>query len=87
LPSVCLVPRLDFSAIPISISAVSLESISTYILLDFKVAKWVVSSLTHSKKFFEYCKYLYFYNHDSNIATDEFFVISTETACWEIARK
>jgi hypothetical protein len=47
LPSVCLVPAA-FSGLPVSISAVSLSGLSTYILLDFKVAKWAVSSMTHS---------------------------------------
>jgi hypothetical protein len=37
---VCLVPD-DFSAIPVSISAVSVRRLSTYILY----AKWAVSSL------------------------------------------
>jgi hypothetical protein len=32
--------QLDLSAIPFSISAVSLRRLSTYILLDFKIAKW-----------------------------------------------
>ncbi len=50
LPSVCLVPARLF-AIPDSISAVSLRR--TYKLLDFKVAKWAVSSLTHSSNFFQ----------------------------------
>jgi hypothetical protein len=31
LPSVCLVPGLEFSAIPVLISAVSLEMLSNYI--------------------------------------------------------
>jgi hypothetical protein len=39
-------PQLDFSAIPVSISAVSLRKLTPYILLDFKVAKWAVPSLT-----------------------------------------
>jgi hypothetical protein len=41
-----LVPAVLF-AIPVSIAAVSLRRVSTYLLLDFKVAKWAVSSLTH----------------------------------------
>jgi hypothetical protein len=45
LPSVCLVPGLDFSAIPVSNSAVSSGRLSTYTFLDFKVVKWAVSSL------------------------------------------
>jgi hypothetical protein len=45
--------QLDFSAIPVSISAVSLRRLSTYIFLDFKVAKWAVSSLTHSSNPFQ----------------------------------
>jgi hypothetical protein len=56
LPSVCLAPAaglLNFSAIPVSISAVSLRRLSTYILLDFKVAKWAVSYLTHSSNPFQ----------------------------------
>jgi hypothetical protein len=49
LPSVCLIHGLDFSAIPVSISAVSVGRLSNNIyLLDFKVAKWAVSFLTHS---------------------------------------
>jgi hypothetical protein len=51
--------------------------------LDFKVAKWAVSSLTHSENPFR----VYFNIHDSNIATAEFLVISAETACREIERK
>jgi hypothetical protein len=43
-PSFCLVPGLDFSAIPVSIYAVSLGKLSTYIILDFEVEKWAVSS-------------------------------------------
>ncbi len=39
--------QLDFSALPVLISAVSLRRLTTYVLLDFKVAKWAVSSLTH----------------------------------------
>jgi hypothetical protein len=31
--------QLNFSAIPVSISAVSLRKLTTYILLDFNVAK------------------------------------------------
>jgi hypothetical protein len=47
LPTVCLVKGLDFSAIPVSISAVSLGYQLIY-FLDFKVSKWAVSSLTYS---------------------------------------
>jgi hypothetical protein len=32
----------------------------------------------------KYCKYVYFKIHDLNIATAEFFVMSAESACWEI---
>jgi hypothetical protein len=41
--------QLDFSAIPVSFSAVSSRrlTITTFILLDFKDAKWAVSPLTH----------------------------------------
>jgi hypothetical protein len=53
LPSVCLVPGLYFSAIPVSISAVSLGRLLTIHFLDFKVAKWAVSSLTHSSNPFQ----------------------------------
>jgi hypothetical protein len=35
LPSVCLVPGLDFPAIPVSISAMSLGSLSTFIIFRF----------------------------------------------------
>ncbi len=49
LPSVCLA----FSDIPVSLSAVSLRRLSTYVLLDFKVAKWAVSSLTQSSNPFQ----------------------------------
>jgi hypothetical protein len=69
LPSVC--SWLDFSAILVSISAVSLGRLSyqlTY-FLDFKVDKWAVSSLTNSYILLTYCKYVYFKIHDSNIAT------------------
>jgi hypothetical protein len=44
---------LDFSAIPVSISAVSLGGLTTYILLDFKVATWTVSSLAHCSNPFQ----------------------------------
>jgi hypothetical protein len=55
LPSVCLVPGLDFSGVPVLISAVSLRRLSTYIryFLDFKVDKWAVSSMTHSSHLFQ----------------------------------
>ncbi len=42
-PSFCRMyawSQLDFSAIPVSISAVSLRRLSTYIFFDFKIAKW-----------------------------------------------
>jgi hypothetical protein len=45
--------QLDFFAIPVSISPVSLRRLSTYILLDFKVAKWADSSLTHCSNPFQ----------------------------------
>jgi hypothetical protein len=35
---------------------------------------------------FEYCKYVDFNFHDSNIATAKFLVISAETTCWEIEK-
>jgi hypothetical protein len=44
LPYVCLVPAFYFSVIPASISAVSLRRLSTYILLDFKIAKYADTS-------------------------------------------
>jgi hypothetical protein len=78
LSSVCPVPGLDLSAIPVSISAVSLGRLSTYILLDFKFAIWAAFSLTHM---------FHFNIHDSNIATADYLAISAETACWEIERK
>jgi hypothetical protein len=75
LASVRLVPGLEFFAIPVSISAVSLGRLYQLIyFLDFKVAKWAVSSLTHSSNSLEYCKYIYFNIHDSNIATAQFLV-------------
>jgi hypothetical protein len=40
--------QLDFSAIPVPVSAVFLKRLSTYIFSDFKVAKWAVFSLKHS---------------------------------------
>jgi hypothetical protein len=43
-----------------------------------------VSLLTHSSNPFEYCKYVYFNIHYSNIATAEFLVIFAESTCWEI---
>jgi hypothetical protein len=55
-PSFCrLVARSQpaFSAIPVSFSAVSLRRLSIYILLDFKVANWAVSSLAHSSNPFQ----------------------------------
>jgi hypothetical protein len=52
------------------------------------MAKWTVSSLTHSSNPFEYCKYVYSISiYNSNIATAEFLVTSAETTCWEIERK
>jgi hypothetical protein len=45
--------QLDISAIPVSISAVSLRRVTIYILSDFKVAKWAVSSLTHCSNPFQ----------------------------------
>jgi hypothetical protein len=79
-----VVPGLNFSAIPVSISVVSLGrlSLSTYILFRFKGAKWAVSSSNSFQ-----CLFVYFNTHDSNIATAELIVISTETTCWEIERK
>jgi hypothetical protein len=59
--------QLEFSAIPVSISAVSLGRLTTYMLLDLKVAKWTIFSLTHLFKSFS-SKYVYFKIHDSNIA-------------------
>ncbi len=88
LPSICMVPGLDFSAIPDSIFAESLGKLSIYILyfLDFKVykCKWAMSLLTLSSNPFKYCKYVYFNIHYANIATAEFLVISAESTCWEI---
>jgi hypothetical protein len=37
--------QLDFSAIPVPVSAVFSKRLSTYIFLDLNVAKWAVSSL------------------------------------------
>jgi hypothetical protein len=48
LPSVCLVPA-GFFCHPVSVYTVSLRRLTTYILLDFKVAKWAVSErITHA---------------------------------------
>jgi hypothetical protein len=55
LPSVCLVPGQVFSAIPVSISAVSLGRRNLYTFY-FTVAKWAVSSLTHSSNPFRVLK-------------------------------
>ncbi len=52
LPSVCLVPAGLFCH-SFSKPLVSLRMLSTYILLDFKVAKWAVSSLTHCSNAFQ----------------------------------
>jgi hypothetical protein len=52
LPSVCLVPAGLFCH-SCSISAVSLRRLTTYILLDLKVAKWAVSSLTNCSNPFQ----------------------------------
>jgi hypothetical protein len=65
-PSFCRLfawSQLDFSAIPVSISAVSLEG---YILVDFEVAKWAVSSLAHSSNPFQ-VKFLYRGSNNNNI--------------------
>jgi hypothetical protein len=43
----------DFSAILVSISAISIKRLPTYILLGFKLAKWAVSSLTHCSNPFQ----------------------------------
>jgi hypothetical protein len=80
LLSACLVPGLGFSAIPVSISAVSLERLSTYVytFLDFKVANWKVSSLTHSH-ILQIC--LFHYSSFQNcimLTTTEFLVISAD---------
>jgi hypothetical protein len=45
--------QLDFPAIPVSISAVSLKRLSNYLLLNFKFTKWAVSSLAHSSNPFQ----------------------------------
>jgi hypothetical protein len=59
--------QMDFSAIPVSISAVSLRRLTTFRLLDFKVPKWAsFLSDTLLKSFLS--KYVYFKIHDSNIA-------------------
>ncbi len=42
---------------------------------------------TFFKSFLNNVKYVYFNIHDKNIAAAEFFVVSAETACWEIVRK
>jgi hypothetical protein len=68
LSSVCLVPGLDFSAITVSISAVSLGRLSTYIyFLDFKVLNGQFPLYHILQILFEYCKYVNFNIHDSNI--------------------
>ncbi len=51
--------QLDFPAIPVSISAVSLKRLSSYILLNFKFTKWVVSSLAHSSNLFQVNMFMY----------------------------
>jgi hypothetical protein len=50
LPSVCLVPGLDFSAILVTIFAVSLGRLSNLLVHFLDFTKWAVSSLslTHS---------------------------------------
>jgi hypothetical protein len=45
--------QLGFSAILVSISAISLRRLTNFILLDFKVASWAVSSLTHCSNPFQ----------------------------------
>jgi hypothetical protein len=55
-PSFCRLfacSQLDFPAIPVSISAVSFRRFTAYILLNFKVANWAVSSLTHCSNPFQ----------------------------------
>jgi hypothetical protein len=84
LTSVCLVPGLDFSEIPVSISAVSAGYQLIY-FLDFRLRNG--QFLTHSSNPLKYCKYVFFNIHYSNIATADFLVISAETTCWEIERK
>jgi hypothetical protein len=56
--------QLDFSAIPVSISAVSSRRLTTNIHFDFKVAKWAVSSLTDCSNNFQVNIFI----HYSNIA-------------------
>jgi hypothetical protein len=45
--------QLDFATIPVSISAVSSRKLPTYILLDFKIAKWAETS--NLKKLLNLC--------------------------------
>jgi hypothetical protein len=72
-----------------NLCSVSRKAINLFTyLLYFKVAKWAVSSLTHSSNSFRVlliCLFKYS-NRRSNIATAEFLVISAETACWEIEK-
>jgi hypothetical protein len=72
---VYLVPGLDLSAIPVSISAVSLGRLSAYILFRFE-GDTFFKSFSSTLNMFTVFQY-------SNIATVEFLVISAETACWE----
>jgi hypothetical protein len=68
LLSVCLVPGLDFSAIPIQSLQCLYEGYQLIYFLYFKVVKWAASSLTHSSNFFRVFKHFYFNIHDSNVA-------------------
>ena len=89
LPSVCLVPGLDFSAVPVLISALCSVFRKAINLYTFKILRVLNGQLPlrHILQIlFEYCKYVYFNIHDSNSATAEFLMISADTACWEIER-
>ncbi len=90
LPSVCLIPGLDFSAIHmLQTLQVFRKAINLY-FLDFKVAKYAVFSLTHSSNPLSNVNMfvsIFLPKILHNLPTAEFLVISAETACWEIERK
>jgi hypothetical protein len=84
---VCLIPELDFFAIPVSISAVSLGRLSTYILFFYlRLLNGQFSSETFFKSFSGTAN-MFISIFMIQIQTANFLVILAETACWVIERK
>ncbi len=81
--------HLDFSAIPVPISAVSLTSRQTWQNVNSKRRLQRIQNVQegkrHPKKETSSCLFLLFLRE--TFPTAEFWMISAETSCWEIERK